>query len=93
DSTAQFQGLSSALARTLRTLTAALAAEGECWGDDEIGAAFSAAYLPAAQLVGDGMDQVRTRVAEIGDAVGLVADRAVAADRQAQSRWSEGGDR
>lgn len=71
---------------TLTTLQGALAAEGPCWGSDETGRTFDAAYHPAVATVHDGFTELGRAVDSIARALSLVADQAEAVDGRTASR-------
>lgn len=85
-----FAGMSADLSSALRTLAAALAAEGACWGGDEAGAAFAEQYGPAAQQAQSAMAGVAAAVSSAGDAIVMAADNAAASDVRSVTRHGGG---
>lgn len=56
------------------TLTQGLDSEGECWGADEVGAAFASKYVSAAEDTIDAIAALAQLCEIIGDKVGRTAD-------------------
>ena len=80
--------LSSSAGAVLATLSGVLDEAGCCWGADQFGTTFADSYLPGVQLVRDALPKLRDDVAEVADAVVVVADNVDAAEGRAQSRLS-----
>jgi uncharacterized protein YukE len=80
--------LSSAMESALARLAAVLDAEGDCWGDDDIGRAFGGSYRPAQQQLRDGLARLGDGVRGVGDALVAAADRVDAAEDRAAVRLS-----
>jgi len=66
------------------TLTAKLAAEGACWGNDEAGNAFAAKYVGPAVSALQQMDTTNQGLQSMVDGVGGWAQNYVNADQSAQ---------
>jgi uncharacterized protein YukE len=81
-----FDTLASAVDGVLSRLTAALRAEGRCWGGDEVGQSFEKDYLDGVGSTTDGMATLRDTVARVGQSVIVAADSVDAADDRARSR-------
>jgi hypothetical protein len=82
-----FDTMASAVAGLLSRLTAALAAEGACWGADEVGSAFAQGYLPAAISVFEALPPLRDGIAGTGAAVLAVADTVDSAEDRSRARF------
>ncbi len=80
--------IAAALGETLRQLSAALDAEGSCWGGDEIGTSFGATYGPAAGQVRDALARLRDGVAGIGADMLTMAAQVERSDARARARLS-----
>jgi hypothetical protein len=80
--------LSAFAAETLARLSAALDAEGACWGNDRMGEAFGSSYAPAAQQVRDAGALLRDGISHVADALGTVVNNLDSAEDRAQSRLS-----
>ena len=70
----------------LTRLQGVLDAEGLCWGSDETGRTFDAAYVPALSTVHKGFTEIGRAVDAIARALSVVADRAEAVDGRAATR-------
>jgi uncharacterized protein YukE len=81
-----FDTLSSAVDGVLSRLTAALRAEGRCWGGDEVGQSFGKDYLDGVGTACDGMASLRDAVAQVGRSVLAAADSVDAAEDRTRSR-------
>ena len=75
--------LAEGIDRIARRLTAALEADGGCWGSDEWGAAFAASYLPASTAVRSLLDGTVAGIEDLAIVLGAVAELFVAAERKA----------
>jgi uncharacterized protein YukE len=72
----------------LRQLDSGLDAEGRCWGDDEAGQSFAAAYVPALDQLRRSLATLQTGVSHVAQVLDTVADRVDAADARAGARLS-----
>jgi uncharacterized protein YukE len=80
--------IATSVLATLTTLQGTLDAEGSCWGNDETGRTFDAAYRPAVATVHDGFTELGSTVEAIARALSVVADRAEAVDGRTASRMA-----
>ncbi|MFD4357274.1 WXG100 family type VII secretion target [Nocardia sp. NPDC058519] len=87
-----FDSVASTLSAALTTLTAALAAEGECWGGDEIGQAFAGNYTPGVEQGKTSVGNLAKSMTQLGTNMVTVADKLVEQDtaRAAQLKQSTG---
>jgi uncharacterized protein YukE len=77
------------VAATLARLTAALAIEGPCWGSDDTGRTFAAAYLPAGDAIRALLHGTAQRAQEIGAGVQAAADAFDRANGAAAQQWRD----
>jgi uncharacterized protein YukE len=82
-----FAHLSTLVDEALRRLGDRLDAQGPCWGGDEAGAAFQAAYGPAADTVRRILPDLRDGVASVGLSLRVAADTAEAAEDRTANRF------
>ncbi|KAF0849215.1 hypothetical protein FNL39_101652 [Nocardia caishijiensis] len=75
-----FDSVASTISSALTTLTAALAAEGECWGGDEIGQAFAQNYTPGVEQGKTSVGNLATTMTQLGTNMVTVADALDAQD-------------
>lgn len=71
----------------LRRLVEILDVEGPCWGGDEVGVAFAAAYLPASAQTRAVFGDVRDGVWTVGRAIGAVVAQVAESDGRAERRF------
>jgi uncharacterized protein YukE len=83
-----FDALAAAVDGVLSRLTAALSAQGRCWGGDEMGGHFEPPYLDGVHATCNGIAAVRGAVARVGQSVLSAADSVDAADARARSRFA-----
>jgi hypothetical protein len=86
DSGPAFDAVASDVGGVLRQLSAALDAEGTCWGEDALGMTFGAQYGPVARVVRTGFAELDNGIADIASAVRIAAGNAAAADDLASGR-------
>lgn len=75
-----FESVATTLTDALTTLTAALDAEGECWGSDEIGSAFAGNYTPGVEQGRKAVGNLATTMSQLGANMVTVADKLVELD-------------
>lgn len=80
---AQMAGLADEIGEARHRLAAALESEGRCWGADEAGLAFEAAYLAASRDVRSVLAAVEGGVYGIADKLALLTDLLETADHDA----------
>lgn len=87
-----FESVATTLTTALSTLSAAIEAEGACWGSDEIGNAFSDNYTPGVAQGQKSVGNLATSMSQLGTNMVTVADKLVEQDtaRAAQLKQSTG---
>jgi len=75
------------VADILAQLTAALDAEGACWGDDEAGVAFAEHYLPAAVAVRHVLADAAAGIHDVAATLGGVAGILDTAEHDVRTAW------
>jgi hypothetical protein len=83
-----FDTLGAAVDGVLSRLTAALTAEGRCWGGDDVGSHFEPEYLDGVRVTSDGMAAVRDLAVRVGQSVLTAADSIDAAEDRTHSRFA-----
>jgi uncharacterized protein YukE len=78
--------VAAAVDTTLTHLHDALAAEGECWGQGELGSSFGGGYGRLRDQAEQAFGDLSRGIASMGAAFGSVADAAQAADARAVGR-------
>jgi uncharacterized protein YukE len=81
------EAVASDIATTLTILTARLDREGACWGNDDTGQRFAAAYLPAAATLRQAFADLHDGVASIAQSLSTVASNVEAVDGRTESRF------
>jgi hypothetical protein len=80
------EDIATGVRAALAELVGALDAEGPCWGADETGQTFNAAYGPAVATVQQGFGEFGRGVDSVARALSLVADQAEAVDTRSASQ-------
>ena len=83
-----FDTLSAAVRGMLARLNAELAAQGRCWGTDDIGRSFEKDYLDGVSDTCGGLRAVRDAIGHIGQSLLAAADEVDAAEDRTRSRLS-----
>jgi hypothetical protein len=83
-----FDTLSGAVGGVLARLNAELAAQGRCWGTDDIGRSFEKDYLAGVSDTCGGLAAVRDAIGHIGQSLLAAADAVDAAEDRTRSRLS-----
>lgn len=83
-----FDTLAAAVGCVLSRLTAELAAQGQCWGTDDVGQHFERGYLDGVRDTSDGMAAVRDAIGHIGQSLLAAADCVDAAEDRTRSRFA-----
>lgn len=79
---------SDAVGDVLDKLTAAIEAEGDCWGTDDSGQAFAKDYSPAVEQVRDGLDNAVTMLEQVHEELTDTAATWESSDQQGSSTIS-----
>jgi uncharacterized protein YukE len=82
----RFTALGGELGQIFGRLSAALDAEGDCWGGDATGRAFAKEYRPASGQTTDAGRDVADAIEDIGARLVKTAELAEAADLRASGR-------
>lgn len=82
-----FDTVADRLADAGRTLQAALAAEGPCWGGDEAGQAFGGSYLPQVETTTKALDTIVAALRAIRTGLDASADTWESCDQGAAGRF------
>ncbi len=75
-----FVAVASTITTAAQALAAVIAAEGECWGGDEIGAAFAKNYTPGVDPGQKAVTGLATTMTQLGENMVTVANTFVAQD-------------
>ncbi|MGW5315705.1 WXG100 family type VII secretion target [Nocardia thailandica] len=87
-----FDAVATSISAAADKLAAALAAEGECWGNDETGQAFAKNYTPGVEQGKTSVANLAKSMTQLGTNMVTVADKLVEQDtaRAAQLKQSTG---
>ncbi|MFD3704971.1 WXG100 family type VII secretion target [Nocardia sp. NPDC058658] len=69
-----FVAVASTITTAAQTLAAVIAAEGECWGGDEVGAAFAKNYTPGVDPGQKAVSGLASVMTQLGQNMVTVAD-------------------
>ncbi|MEV0075809.1 WXG100 family type VII secretion target [Nocardia neocaledoniensis] len=69
-----FAAVASTITTAAQQLAAVIAAEGECWGGDEIGAAFAKNYTPGVEPGQKAVTGLATTMTQLGENMVTVAN-------------------
>ncbi|MCA2210146.1 MULTISPECIES: type VII secretion target [Nocardia] len=69
-----FTSVASTITTAAQQLAAVIAAEGECWGGDEIGAAFAKNYTPGVEPGQQAITGLATVMTQLGTNMVTIAD-------------------
>ncbi|WP_216916900.1 WXG100 family type VII secretion target [Nocardia noduli] len=85
-----FDSVASAITAAAEKLAAVLAAEGECWGGDEIGRKFAENYTPGVEPGKKAVGNLATSMTQVGTNMVTIADKLTEQDtaRAAQLKQS-----
>ncbi|MGH4027063.1 MAG: WXG100 family type VII secretion target [Pseudonocardiaceae bacterium] len=86
----QFDVVADQLRNVTSTLTAALSAEGECWGGDEAGQTFAQSYLPQSEAATTALGGVVEVLRAIRTSLDASADTWEGADLTGAGRFGSG---
>ena len=86
----QFDAVADRLRTATSTLTAALSAEGECWGGDEAGQTFAQSYLPQSEATTTALGNVVDALRAIRTSLDASADTWDGADQSGAGRFGGG---
>ncbi|WP_336088187.1 WXG100 family type VII secretion target [Nocardia sp. SSK8] len=75
-----YESAATTLTSALQALTAALDAEGECWGADETGTAFAQNYTPGVDQGKKAVANLATTMTQLGTNMVTLADKLVEQD-------------
>lgn len=87
-----FDSVASAITTAADQLAAVIAAEGECWGNDEIGQSFAQNYTNGVEQGQKAVGNLATSMTQLGANMVTIADKLVEQDteRAAQLKNSTG---
>ncbi|MFD3509567.1 type VII secretion target [Nocardia sp. NPDC058666] len=75
-----FASVASTITTAARALAAVIAAEGECWGGDEVGAAFAKNYTPGVEPGQKAVTGLATTMTQLGENMVTIANAFQAQD-------------
>ena len=81
------RAIATSIGTVLAQLDTALVREGACWGADEVGQTFAAAYQPAVDAMRQALTDLRDGAVGIADALLTVAANAEQAEDRARLRF------
>lgn len=85
-----FDSVATAITTAADRLTAALAAEGECWGSDETGQAFAQNYTPGVEQGTTSVANLATSMSRLGANMVTIADTVTAQEDASASDITPG---